>query len=66
MIRIFIGTILLVLSVFPLLIYMAGSHGHLMFRPHMPEDWVIWGAAVILLTSGALVTAKGINRKGTK
>lgn len=23
--------------------YLAGMHGHLMFRPHMTEDWVIWG-----------------------
>jgi nitrate reductase NapE component len=25
----------------------AGSHGHIMFRTHMTEDWLSWGGMVI-------------------
>ncbi len=30
-----------------LIFYMVGNHGKLMFRPHMKEDWIIWGLALI-------------------
>jgi hypothetical protein len=28
-----------------------GSHGHLMFRPHMTEDWVFWGGIAVSLAT---------------
>jgi len=38
----------------------AGSHGHIMFRAHMMEDWLLWGAmlASILLVIYFLIKRK--------
>jgi hypothetical protein len=40
--------------------YLVGMHGHLMFRPHMTEDWIIWGTATVLLFGGLVLLIKGV------
>ncbi|HRI33973.1 MAG TPA: hypothetical protein PLD02_09465 [Saprospiraceae bacterium] len=47
MTRTIIAIGLLILAGLSLMFYMVGSHGRLLFRPHMTEDWDIWGIAVI-------------------
>ncbi len=39
---------------------LVGMHGHLMFRPHMTEDWIIWGTAVASFIGGLLLLISGI------
>lgn len=41
MFKIIISTILIITGVCTLLFWEAGSHGHLRFRPHMMEDWIL-------------------------
>lgn len=53
----------LLISAFSLLIYVAGNHGQLMFRPHMTEDWVIWGIAVICGFLGVSLIYNGIVKR---
>jgi hypothetical protein len=36
----------------------AGMHGHLMCRPYMTEDWIIWGIAVISFVGGLVLLTK--------
>ena len=43
------------------MIYLVGMHGHLMFRPHMTEDWIIWGIATVSFVSGLVLLIKGIS-----
>ena len=52
MIRTLIAIALLILGGYAIMFYMVGNHGHLMFRPHMLEDWIIWGVAVISVLAG--------------
>ena len=42
-----IAIVLLLCSLFGVALYGAGNHGHFMFRPHMLEDWLIWGWVVL-------------------
>jgi len=42
------------------MIYLVGMHGHLMFRPHMTEDWIIWGIAAVSITGGLVLLIKGV------
>jgi hypothetical protein len=42
---------------------LAGNHGHLMFRPHMTEDWIIWSITFISFIAGLLFLIKAIKRK---
>jgi uncharacterized membrane protein len=58
MVRKLIGIGLILLSGIPLLFYMVGNHGKLMFRPHMREDWVIWSIVVLFATSGLYLLVK--------
>ena len=59
MIRIVLAIIQLLISVLCVVLYLIGSHGHLMFRPHMTEDWIIWGVALSTLLTGIyLLTRK--------
>lgn len=37
------GIGMIFLAMLTMAIYVAGSHGHLMFRPGKPEDWFFWG-----------------------
>ena len=45
--KITIGMLTLCISMFGIALYGAGNHGHFMFRPHMKEDWIIWGTVFI-------------------
>jgi hypothetical protein len=42
---------------FLLMVGVAGSHGHFRFRPHMTEDWFIFGTPLIGVTALVVVTA---------
>ena len=53
-----LGILLLLCSVFGVALYGAGNHGHFMFRPHMLEDWIIWGLVVFTGTSGIYLLIK--------
>ena len=53
----------LINSALSLMFYMVGMHGHLMFRPHMTEDWVIWGIAVVSATLGLILIFKGFKNR---
>ena len=52
MIRTLFAIVLLILAGLALMIFIVGSHGHLMFRPHMVEDWLFWGTIIIFSTVG--------------
>jgi len=43
-----LATIFIIISIFLISFDGIGNHGHFMFRPHMTEDWLIWG--LIFLT----------------
>jgi hypothetical protein len=58
MTRTIIAIGLLILTVLTLMFYMVGSHGRLMFRPHMTEEWFIWGIAILSATSGLYLLTK--------
>jgi uncharacterized membrane protein HdeD (DUF308 family) len=38
---------LTIIGFFLLVAGMAGSHGHFKFRPHMTEDWIIFGTPIV-------------------
>lgn len=64
--RIITAFVLCLIAFSAFAIDMAGSHGHLMFRPHMTEDWIIWGIIVCSLSSAILLIVyefKSYNRK---
>jgi hypothetical protein len=42
------------------MIYLVGMHGHLTFRPHMKEDWIIWGIASVSFIGGLVLLIKGV------
>lgn len=35
-----------------------GNHGHLLFRPNMREDWIIFGVALLTGLSGLYLLLK--------
>ncbi|CAN5509415.1 hypothetical protein BH11BAC5_BH11BAC5_00170 [soil metagenome] len=41
----------------------SGMHGHLMFRPHMIEDWIIWGIALISFLLGTILLIGAIKKE---
>ena len=41
--RLGLGLMFLMIGLFGILFYLSGMHGHLTFRPHMLQDWIIWG-----------------------
>jgi hypothetical protein len=53
---------LFILCILVLMFYMAGSHGKLMFRSHMKEDWIIWGIAAGSAISGIWLLVKGLRK----
>ena len=63
MTRTIIAIGLLILAGLAIMFYMVGSHGRLMFRPHMTEDWVIWGIAVISTATSIFLFVKRPNKK---
>ena len=62
MTRIIIAIGLLILAALSLMFYAVGSHGRLMFRPHMTEDWVIWGIAVVSTATSIFLFLKRPNK----
>ena len=44
--RSIIAVLLLVISFFVYCIMLAGSHGHIQFRPWMKEDCIFWGLII--------------------
>ena len=52
MLKVIGGILLLCISGLAVMFYAVGNHGHLMFRPHMTEDWIIWGIAFIAGVTG--------------
>ncbi len=58
MLRISIAIGLLILAGSAIMFYLVGNHGHLMFRPHKTEDWVIWGTASVSTGVGLYLIIK--------
>lgn len=66
-----IGSIILMLiAVTVVLFWLSGMHGHLMFRPHMTQDWVLagtivifFGTSILLLFSHFFKKKENLNRK---
>lgn len=56
--RIIVIVGLFVLSGLSIFLYWFGNHGRLMFRPHMTEDWIIWGIALISFFCGIYLIRK--------
>ena len=48
----------LFVAFFLLAIIGAGSHGHIMFRPHIMEDWLLWGCMVVSALLGIYFLVK--------
>jgi hypothetical protein len=42
---------------------LVGSHGHLMFRPYMTEDWIIWSITFISFVAGLLLLIIAVKKK---
>ena len=60
--RIILAIILLIISASLVLLYLIGNHGHLMFRPHMAEDWIIWGIALGTISTGIYLLTRKTHR----
>ena len=45
--KLFAGIILILFSFWIICLDIAGNHGHFMFRPHMTEDWMIFGSSIL-------------------
>ena len=45
-----------IVGCFLLIVGVAGSHGHFRFRPHMTEDWFIFGTPLIGVIGLVVVT----------
>ena len=58
-----IGVLLILISIWGIALYGAGSHGHFMFRPHMTEDWIIWGTVLVSGTTGVIMLIKQFRNK---
>lgn len=63
--RYFAAFILFLVSIIALMFYMAGMHGHLMFRSHMKEDWVIWGISILSFIAGLMFLLRQRKKKRT-
>jgi hypothetical protein len=61
--KILFALIFLFIAFMCFMIYLVGSHGHLMFRPYMIEDWLIWAMAFISFIAGPLFLIKAFRRK---
>lgn len=48
---------------FLLMIGVAGSHGHFLFRSHMTEDWLIFGTPLVGVVGLILVTLNRIRNR---
>jgi hypothetical protein len=65
MLKVIGGILLLCVSGLAVMFYAVGNHGHLMFRLHMTEDWIIWGIALIAATTGIFLLIRSNPRKKT-
>ena len=54
--------ILFLITCMCFMIYLVGMHGHLMFRPHMAEDRIIWGIAALSFVGGSVLFIKGMRK----
>lgn len=52
-----------IVGCFLLMVGMAGSHGHFRFRPHMAEDWFIFGTPLIGVVGLVVVTSLRIRNR---
>ena len=52
-----------IVGCFLLIVGVAGSHGHFRFRPHMTEDWFIFGTPLIGIVGLVLVTIWNIRNR---
>ena len=64
--RIIIAIGLFILSGLCIFLYWFGMHGRLMFRPHMTEDWIIWGTATVSFSTGIYLTLRQLNKRNEK
>jgi len=48
---------------FLIVIGIAGSHGHFRFRPHVTEDWFIFGIPLVGVTGLVVVTVLRIRNR---
>jgi hypothetical protein len=60
--KLIIPVALFILCIIVLMFYMAGSHGKLMFRSHMTEDWIIWGIAAGSAITGIWLLVNGLRK----
>ena len=63
MIKIIFGILLLCLSGLTIMLDVVGNHGHFMFRPHMTEDWIIFGFALLTGLSGLVLLYKNRQKR---
>jgi uncharacterized ion transporter superfamily protein YfcC len=53
-----IAILLILTSGLAIMFYGVGNHGHFMFRPHMTQDWIIWGIAILTGLPGLYLLTK--------
>lgn len=53
----------IVAGCFLLMVGIAASHGHFRFRPHMTEDWFIFGTPLLGVLGLVVVTALRIKNR---
>jgi len=58
--KIAVAFVLFFIAFMCFMIYLVGMHGHVMFRPHMTEDWIIWGIAAVSFVGGLVLLIKGV------
>ena len=62
--KITLAIILLLIALFCFALYGAGNHGQFMFRPHMLQDWLIWGTCLVSFVLGVLILYKELKSSG--
>lgn len=58
--QIVIAVGLLIISFFAFMLFIAGSNGHIQFRPHMTEDWIFWSLMIIPSLTGVVILIKQV------
>jgi hypothetical protein len=61
--KIVFAIVFLMLAGALLLLMMIGGHGKLMFRPHMTEDWIVWGLASIFTAISIFLIGKEVQQR---
>lgn len=61
--RLIVGAMFFFITFMCFMVYMAGMHGHLMFRFHMTEDWIIWGIAVSSFFFGVILLVQALKKR---